>query len=137
MQRGDYGRVARSFPLGKRKPGLGPRARRTITRFRTLTAPHVAVTSVSTSRAREGGTPRSDQIAVLSGEDGDWAAPFEGSPALNLSPETATDAPATSTAPDAPLLECYAAALEFAAMRLVSLPGSRGRDYATKMQRVA
>ena len=62
---------------------------------------------------------------------------FEWSPALNLTPENATDAPATSIAPDAPLLECYAVALEFAAMRLVSLPGSRGRDYATKMQRVA
>ena len=40
---------------------------------------------------------------------------------MNLTPENATDAPATSTAPDAPLLDherldCYAVALEFAAM---------------------
>ena len=61
------------------------------------------------------------QIAVLRGEDGDWADPHYWSPALNLTPENATDVPTTPDAPESPLfdhekLDAYRVALEFAGM---------------------
>ena len=65
-------------------------------------------------------------IAALSGEGGDWALPFERSPALNLTPENAADAPAApaaneSFAANTPLLDderldAFRVALAFAAM---------------------
>ena len=74
------------------------------------------------------------RIAVRQGEDGDGAVPLEWSPALNLTPSNATDAPAASLAPDAlettPLLDherldVFRVALEFAAMVPALAKGAR------------
>jgi four helix bundle protein len=61
------------------------------------------------------------RIAVRPGEDGDWAVALDWSPALNLTPSDATDAPTTPAAGATPTLDherldCFHVALEFAAM---------------------